>query len=127
MWSTPRLNDLDGRPGTTRGPPWGLLVTLTPMGKPNPKFARTPARTSTNWSSTGLAPFERPLAVTVDQAAEFLAIPRPMAARLARDIAPYTHADGSSRWSLRNCPSSRGGAVRSRLGRSVRAVDGSGG
>ena len=43
----------------------------------------------------------RPLAVTIDQAAELLAIPRPVAARLAAQVEPYRHADGSERWPLR--------------------------
>lgn len=70
------------------------------MAKANPKHARKPSQDSNRWSSIGYG-VPRPLAVDLDQVAELLAIPRPMAARLARDIEPYRHADGSARWPLR--------------------------
>jgi hypothetical protein len=39
--------------------------------------------------------------VSIDEAAELLDIPRPMAARLARDITPYVCADRSLKWPVR--------------------------
>jgi hypothetical protein len=70
------------------------------MPKPNPAFARPPSAASEHWSETGAAP-ARPLAVTVEEAARLLDIPLPMASRLARELQPYVHADGSYRWPLK--------------------------
>jgi hypothetical protein len=39
--------------------------------------------------------------VTVAEAAELLGVTVAEAARLARDVVPYRHADGSDRWPLR--------------------------
>jgi hypothetical protein len=43
----------------------------------------------------------RPVAVTVEDAAEMLAVPLGRVAAAAERVAPYRHQDGSSRWSLR--------------------------
>jgi hypothetical protein len=60
-----------------------------------------PRPKGSGWAGAGFAHTTRPLAVTIDQAAELLDIPRDMAARLARDVQPYRHRDGSARWPLR--------------------------
>jgi hypothetical protein len=43
----------------------------------------------------------RPIAATVEDAAELLGLPLPRVAAAAARVTPYRHADGSGRWSVR--------------------------
>jgi hypothetical protein len=82
---------------------------------PSTKHQRRPGRASLDWVETGAGP-GRPLAVTVAEAAELLDVTIAEATRVAGAVQPYTHADGSYRWPLRELARALAdcGGVRSR-------------
>ena len=69
-------------------------------------------------SATFVAPTFEPLAVTLDQAAELLGKPVDEIQAAAAQVQPYTHHDGSPRWSLRELRIALGEPVRGRQRRS---------